>query len=74
VKLLNWRRADLIHWGEYTETKIGRFRKRWVFTDRATNEDGCLFYFSGTDGIEHGPFFEDRDVDIAIHALIQRIK
>lgn len=74
MKPLKWRRSDLIHWGEYAETKIGRFRKRWVFTDRATNDDGCLFYFCGKDGIEHGPLYEDQDVNIEIHKLLKEPK
>tara|TARA_R110000851_G_scaffold163987_1_gene308042 strand:+ start:2049 stop:2276 length:228 start_codon:yes stop_codon:yes gene_type:complete len=68
---IKWRRSDLIYWGEYVETKIGRFRKRWVFTERATNDAGCLFYFCGKDGVEQGPFYEERDVDYEVRKILK---
>lgn len=69
---LNWQRCDLIHWGEYLETKVGRFTRRWIFTDRAKNPDGLLFFFAGPDGIEHGPYETEQDVNDEIRKTVDQ--
>ncbi|MFX4299887.1 hypothetical protein [Pseudosulfitobacter pseudonitzschiae] len=67
---LKWKRADLTAWGETVEFPEGLYRKTWVFTEHAKNEDGIWFYLTGPDGREQGPFETEEEIDDLLISLL----
>lgn len=64
---LQWKRADLLSWGETHTAPSGLYRKRWSYTDPSeTNPDGVLFSLTCPDGTELGPFGCESAVDLEI--------
>jgi hypothetical protein len=60
---LDWRCCDLSVWGEYLNTVSGTYRKTWIYTDQADNNDGLWFYVSGPSGWRRGPFESEAEID-----------
>ena len=64
---LDWKRADLLSWGETHTALSGTYRKRWSYIDPSPkNPDGVLFSLTCPDGTELGPFGCESAVDLAI--------
>lgn len=49
-------------WGEFATVDGAVYRKTWVYSDHADNENGVWFYVT-SDGFRRGPFETEEEID-----------